>query len=162
MIELIQMLTMPKPFPHLLVLGVVLFLSAIPSCAGEVHIPTSEVVRIAQIIARAEGYNIENTKIYYFDIGSKEDESPLVKGYVTIGFYINGNIRSTISISKSTGQAVDMNSCEIFDYPQLKQFQVQVSRLSNSREKTPNQIADDAGSENMSDPFDFEITAKVA
>ena len=32
-----------------------------------VHIPTSDALRVAQIIARNEGYDIKDTKLYYFD-----------------------------------------------------------------------------------------------
>src|SRR3954452_15545595 len=93
------------------------------------HIPTSEAIRVAQTIAKNEGYDIRNTGKYYFDVlGSTE--KPLLAGYVSIGFYINGSIRSSISISETTGQAFDVNSCVIFDYPDLKPHQDRILRLS--------------------------------
>lgn len=110
-----------------------------------INIPTSEVVRVAQTIARNEGYDLRQTKYnYYFDaLGSTE--KPLLEGYTSIGFYINGNIRSTISISETTGQAFDMNSCEIFDYPELRPSQDQILRLSKAKRKTPQEMADEVG-----------------
>jgi hypothetical protein len=73
------------------------------------------------------------------------DGKPLLPGYTSIGFYINGNIRSSISISDTTGQAIDLNTCEIFDYPELGPFQEQMMRLSKAKKKTPQELADDAG-----------------
>ena len=108
-----------------------------------VHVPTSEALKVAQIIARNEGYDVKNEKLYFFD--SLDTQGGLLEGYTSIGFYINGNIRSTISISETTGQALDMNSCEIFDYPELRSFQDRISRLSKTKRKTPQELADDAG-----------------
>jgi hypothetical protein len=109
-----------------------------------VHIPTSDALRVAQMVARNEGYDIKNHKIYFFD-SLDAQEKPLLQGYTSIGFYINGNIRSSISISETTGQAMDMNSCEIFDYPDLRPFQEQMIRLSKARRKTAHELANDAG-----------------
>lgn len=108
-----------------------------------VHIPTSDALKVAQVIARNEGYDIEDTKLYYFD--SLDSQGRLLEGYTSIGFYINGNARSAISISETTGQALDMDSCEIFDYPELRAFQEQILRLSKAKRKTPQELADDAG-----------------
>jgi hypothetical protein len=109
-----------------------------------VHVPTSELVRVAQIIARNEGYDISNHKVYYFDTLDTLGK-PLLPGYASIGFYINGNIRSSISISETTGQAIDVSTCEIFDYPELRPFQAQMIRLSKAKIKTPEKLAEDAG-----------------
>jgi hypothetical protein len=109
-----------------------------------VHITTSDALRVAQIIARNEGYDIRNTKLYYFDSLDLQGRR-LVEGYASIGFYINGNVRSGISISETTGQALDMTTCEIFDYPELRPFQEQIIRLSKARRKTPQELADEVG-----------------
>jgi hypothetical protein len=107
------------------------------------HIPTSEALKVARIIARDEGYDIRNTKLYYFD--SLDSQAPFIAGYVSIGFYVNGNVRSGISISETTGQALDMTTCEIFDYPELRPFQERILRLSKARRKTPRELADEVG-----------------
>ncbi len=121
-----------------------LLLGAPPAERIIMHIPTSDALRVAQTIARHEGYDIRDTGKYYFDVlGSTE--KPLLDGYVSIGFYINGSIRSSISISETTGQAFDMDSCEIFDYPDLRPFQEQILRLSKARRKTPQELADEVG-----------------
>ena len=110
-----------------------------------VHIATSDAVDLARMIAKDEGYDVRNTKVYYFDLLQTQDGKPLLNGYTSVGFYINGNIRSSISISETTGQAVDMNSREIFDYPDLKSFQERIIRLSKAKRKTAQELADDAG-----------------
>lgn len=110
-----------------------------------VHIPTSDAVDFARMIARDEGYDIQDTEVYYFDSLETRDGRPLLKGYTSVGFYINGNIRSSISISETTGQAFDMNSCEIFGYANLRPFQERILRLSKAVRKTTQELADDAG-----------------
>lgn len=110
-----------------------------------VHITTSDAVDLARMIASDEGYDIQNTEVYYFDSLKTRDGKPLLKGYTSVGFYIRGNIRSSISISETTGQAFDMNSCEVFDYPDLKPFQERIAHLSKTKRKTAQELADDAG-----------------
>lgn len=108
-----------------------------------VHITTSDAIDLARIVARNEGYDVRNTKVYYFDLLMTSDGKPVLPGYTTIGFYINGNVRSSISISDSTGQTIDLNTCEVFDYPELKPFQQRIMRLSKARKKTLQELADD-------------------
>jgi len=110
-----------------------------------VHVTTSDAVDLARLIAKEEGYDVRDTKVYYFDLLQTQDGKPLLTGYTSIGFYINGNIRSSISISETTGQTIDMNSCEVFDYPDLKPFQERIVHLSKAKRKTAQELADDAG-----------------
>jgi hypothetical protein len=128
----------------LLILLVLLLPQASQAQSVIVHITTSDAVDLARMIARDEGYDVRNTKVYYFDPLITKDCKPLLEGYTSMGFYINGNIRSTISISETTGQAIDMNGCETFDYPDLKPFQEQIMRLTKAKRKTPEELADDA------------------
>jgi hypothetical protein len=110
-----------------------------------VHVTTSDAVDLARMIARDEGYDVRDTKVYYFDLLQTQNGKPLLTGYTSIGFYIDGNIRSSISISETTGQAVEMNSCEVFDYPDLKPFQERILQLSKAKKKTAQELANDAG-----------------
>jgi hypothetical protein len=122
-----------------------LLLLAFQAQSVAVHIATSDAVDVARMIAKDEGYDVRDTKVYYFDLLQTQDGKPLLSGYTSVGFYINGNIRSSISISETTGQAVDMNSCEVFDYPDLRPFQERIVQLSKARRKTALELADDAG-----------------
>ena len=123
---------------------VLLWLSA-PQAKAKVivNIPTSDALMVAQIIASNEGYDIRNTKRYYFE--ALDCPKPLLEGYTSMGFSISGQARSSISINNDTGQALDMNSCEIFDYPELRPFQEDIMRLTKVKRKTPQELADDVG-----------------
>ncbi len=109
-----------------------------------VFIPTSEVVRVAQIIAQDEGYDIRKKSIY-FDLLQTRDGKPLLDGYTSIGFYIDAQPRNSISINNETGQTIDMFSCEVFDYPDLQSFQRGMVGLTKVRFKSPQELASDAG-----------------
>ena len=112
-----------------------------------VSIPTSDVVKIAQIIARNEGYDVRHDDAYYFDVPHISGGAEMLPGYSSITFYINEHPRNLISISESTGQAVDMFSCEVFDYPELRPFQQQIMRITKAKRKTPAELAKDADCE---------------
>jgi hypothetical protein len=110
-----------------------------------VHIPTSDAVDLARMIARDEGYDVTKTAVYSFDLLTTSGGKPFHRGYTSIGFDINGNPRNLIAISDSTGQAIDYNTCEVFDYPELRPFQEQMIRLSKVKRKTAQELADDVG-----------------
>ena len=123
-----------------------------------VHISTGDVVRIAQRIARDEGYDLDKDirdprtgeKVaYWFDSLDDSPQGPLLEGYTSIGFYIDAHNRSGISINNSTGQTLDMTSCELFDYPDLRPFQEQMIRLSGTKRKTPEELADEVGCDSL-------------
>ncbi len=120
----------------LLILLVLLLPQASQAQSVILHITTSGAVDLARMIARDEGYDVRNTKVYYFETLDTQGKH-LLDGYTSIGFFINVHIRSTISISETTGQAIDMNSCEIFDYPDLKPFQEQIISLTKPVPVTP-------------------------
>ncbi len=110
-----------------------------------VYIPTDEVVDYARMIARDEGYDVTKTAVYSFELLRAKDGKPPLEGYTSIGFEINGSRRNTIAISNTTGQSIDMFSCEVFDYPDLKRFQKQMIRLTKAKRKTAQELAHDAG-----------------
>ncbi len=122
-----------------------LFLGAPQRQPVIVHITTSDAIDVARRIARDEGYDVRDTKVYYFDLLMTKDGEPLVKGYTSIGFDINGYQRNTICINNLTGQCIDMFSCEVFDYPDLRPFQQDILRLSKARRKTAQELAEDVG-----------------
>jgi hypothetical protein len=97
------------------------------------------------MIARDEGYDVTRTRVYSFDLLTGSQGESFLQGYTSIGFSINGNPRNQITISNSTGQAIDYNTCEIFAYPDLKPFQEQMIRLSKAKRKTAQELADDVG-----------------
>jgi len=123
-----------------------------------VHINTGDAVRVAQRIARDEGYDLDKEirnprtgekVVYWFDSLDDSPQGPLLEGYTSIGFYIDAHNRSGISINNSTGQTLDMTSCELFDYPDLRPFQEQMIRLSGTKRKTPEELADEVGCDSL-------------
>lgn len=110
-----------------------------------VHITTSDAIDLARKIARDEGYDVTKTNIYSFDLLITPEGKPFLEGYTSIGFDINGNPRNLIAISDKTGQAIDYNTCEIFDYPDLISFQERMTHLSKAKRKTAQELAKDAG-----------------
>jgi hypothetical protein len=135
----------------LAVLTTFLALLLVPLAQGQtvsVHMATSDAIDFARLIAHDEGNDVTKTRIYSFDLIEGEDGKPLVQGYVTIGFDINGSHRNLIAISESTAQAIDVNTCEVFDYPDLKPFQDWIIRLSEAHKRTPQELATDVGCSN--------------
>ena len=110
-----------------------------------VHITTSDAIDFARMIARDEGYDVTKTSVYSFDLLSGSGGQPFLQGYTTISFQINANPRNLIAINNNTGQAIDYNTCEIFDYPDLKPFQERIIHLSKAKRKAAEELADDAG-----------------
>ena len=110
-----------------------------------VHIATSDAIDFARMIARDEGYDVKKTTVYTFDLLSGPGGQPFHQGYTAIGFDINGDPRNLIVINNNTGQAIDYNTCEIFDYPDLKPFQERIMHLSKAKKKTAQELADDVG-----------------
>jgi hypothetical protein len=110
-----------------------------------VFIPTSDAIDLARLIAHDEGYDVTKTSIYFFDLLTSTEGKPFIEGYTAVGFYINGNPRNLIVINNKTGQALDFNTCEVFDYPDLKSFQDGITRSSKAKRKTPQELARDAG-----------------
>jgi hypothetical protein len=130
------------------IISTLLALLVLPMTQGQsviVHIPTSDAIDLARMIAKDEGYNVSDTKVFSFDLLMTNDGKPLLQGYTSIGFYINGDPRNTISFNNMTGQAIDMFSCEVFDYPEVRSFQEDMIRLSKVKRKTAQELADDAG-----------------
>ncbi len=116
-----------------------------------VHISSSTAITVAQTIARGEGYEIRTDlddvrqSPYDFDVLTASGGRPLVRGYIAIGFTIDERARNLILINERTGQTIDMNSCEVFDFPALRSFENQIIRLTKATRLTPQQLADNVG-----------------
>jgi hypothetical protein len=82
--------------------------------------------------------------VYSFDSLDSAGK-PLLPCFASVGFYINGSIRSTISISTATGQSIDMNTCEVFEYPSLLPFQARVQKLTKRPKITAEKLAEVVG-----------------
>ncbi|WP_419807619.1 hypothetical protein [Sphingomonas sp.] len=101
-------------------------------------VPTSDAIRMAEIIARAQGYDLDDRRRYFFDLVRDREGKPLIAGFTTFEFQWNGSLVSTIAIDDHSGLAVDTTSCTIYAYPALRPFQSAVARSAPDalRDKT--------------------------
>lgn len=124
-----------------------LTLLLVPVAQGQtvvLPIATSDAIDFARMIAHGEGYDVRKTDLYTFE--SADDRGkPFVEGYTTIGFNIDASPRNLIAINNRTAQAIDFNTCEIFDYPDLKPFQERRMHLTKAPRKAPQELAADVG-----------------
>ena len=127
------------------ILTALLLLASSQSQIIVMPIPTSDAIDLARMIARDEGYDVAKTTTYSFESLTGSEGKSFLHGYTTIAFNINGSARNLIGINNSTGQAIDYNTCEIFDYPNLRPFQKQIISLTKAKLQTPQQLAEDVG-----------------
>src|SRR5690349_2485646 len=109
-----------------LISTVVLWLYAGQSVPTKVkfYIPDSDAIDYARVVARDEGFDVSKTKIYTFDVLKNADGTHFPReGYTAIGFNANLQPQNLFAIFNATGQVIDFNSCDVFDYPNLKSFQ---------------------------------------
>ncbi len=112
---------------------------------ASVNITTSDAIDLARAIASDEGYDVKRSSVYSFELLLGKEGEPFLRGYTSIGFNINGGARNLLVIDNTTGQVADFNTCEVFDYPNVRGFQQQILHLSGAQRKTPQEIADDVG-----------------
>ena len=110
-----------------------------------VTIPLSNAIDYARMIAHDQGYDVSNTMRYTFDSVNPSKVRPFKRGYTGIGFDVAGHSTNLILINNSTGQAIDFNTCEVFDYPDLRTFQDQIMRTTKVKRKTPSELATSIG-----------------
>jgi hypothetical protein len=106
-----------------------------------VHMPTSEVVDVARMLAKDLGYQLDRyPKLYSFDLLSTGGGHA---GYISIGFYASGHPIHYFDINETTGQVVDSMTCKAFDFPDLRVFQDTHQRLSGSRPRATEELMGD-------------------
>lgn len=101
-----------------------------PTGGTHVFIPTSTAIRIAEAVARGEGYDLSDRRRYFFDLVQGAAGKPLIDNYIALGFYWNGDLINTIAINERTGLTInertgltiDATGCAIFDYPALRAY----------------------------------------
>jgi hypothetical protein len=105
---------------------------AAPNANIDTFFPTSEIIHMAETIARAEGYDLSDHKNYYFDLVQGRDGKPLIPGYVALEFYYGGDLIQTIAIDDHSGMAINMTACRIFDYPALRFYRASTAVTTNA------------------------------
>jgi hypothetical protein len=107
-------------------------------------IPTSEEVRIATMAARDEGYDPSVEGTFLDELRSSDGKQPHA-GYLTIGLYSGGRLVHSYSIRIQTGEMVDTRTCQLFDYPDLRQFREKLRSNFGTDPVSTAQIAEEVG-----------------
>jgi hypothetical protein len=120
-----------------------------------VHMPTSEVIDVARMLARDLGYPLDRyPKVYSFDLLSAEGRHA---GYISIGFYANGHPINYLDINETTGQIVTSMTCKVFDFPDLSVFQRAHQRLSGARPRTTEELMEDINCDHLTVVRESEV-----
>jgi hypothetical protein len=115
-----------------------------------VHLPTSDAIDVARQLARDLGFPIDRyRKLYFFDVLTAEGGKPWFAGYTSIGFYGNGQPINHFEINERTGQVVDSTTCQVFDFPDLRVFQIGQQQLSGSRPRTTKELMEEIGCDEL-------------
>jgi hypothetical protein len=113
-----------------------------------VFIPTSEVVRIATMAARDEGYNPYAKGMFLDELRTAEGQEPQ-PGYASIALYSGAHPIRSYSIRNETGDVVDPNDCKIFRFPDLVQYGRSVRYGNHRKPVSIATIATEVGCETL-------------
>ena len=129
-------------------LGLILIvcLSCIPLSGQQLShfIPTSEVVRIATMAARDEGFVVGNSGTYLDELRTADGKEP-IPGYTSIGLYKQGHIVRSYSIRVETGDVLDATACKLFRYPDLLKFKRSIMGSFGTKDATDERLASEVG-----------------
>jgi hypothetical protein len=85
-----------------------------------IFIPTSEMLHIAEMVAHDEGFSLRHKSRYFFD---EPVPGPHVyPGYYSVAFYWDGYLINDLAINEKTAQVIDVDSCHVFEYRDLKKL----------------------------------------
>lgn len=123
-------------------------LAASPGLWQDIFIPTSEVVRVASMAARDEGYDPNAPGMYLDELRTKDGKEP-IKGYSSIALYKHGQIVRSYSIRAATGDVVDATECKIFRYSDLLRFKRGVLMGLKTSDTSIEAIASEVGCDRL-------------
>jgi hypothetical protein len=111
----------------------------------EIHfIPTSDVVRVAWMAARDEGYDPNAIGTFLDELRTADGKEPL-PGYTSIGLYVDVKLVRSYSIRVDTGDVVDTTTCTIFRYPDLLKFKTKILLAFGTKAVSDEQIENEVG-----------------
>lgn len=111
-------------------------------------LPTSQVVKIAGMAARDEGYNPESSNVFLDNLRRKDGSEP-ISGYASIGLYKDDHLVQSFSIRIATGDVVDATSCKIFRYPDLLQMAATIVKSFGTSAVSLDTIAFEVGCDHL-------------
>jgi len=105
------------------------------------HLPASQVIDIATILAHDEGWPLGDPD-YTLDLMKPADDD----GFDSIGLYKKAHLVRMYSINRNTGQIVDfMRGCQVFRFKDLESFQQRIQTQSHATPLTDTQLAAKTG-----------------
>jgi len=105
------------------------------------HLPASQVIDIATILAHDEGWPLGDPD-YTLDLMKPADDD----GFDSIGLYKKAHLVRMYSINRNTGQIVDfMRGCQVFRFKDLESFQQRIQSQSHATPLTDTQLAAKTG-----------------
>jgi hypothetical protein len=107
-------------------------------------IPTSEVVAVATMAARNEGYNPDLQGTYLHELRTADGKEPYA-GYTSIALYHDGHPVRDYSIRIETGDVIDATMCKVFRFPDLLAFKRRILEEFGSQDVTLEQLAFEVG-----------------
>jgi hypothetical protein len=118
--------------------------------AAQVHhiLVTSDVVRVASMTARDEGYDPDADGTFLSELRTANGKEPY-PGYSSITLYHNGHPVRSYSIRVETGDVVDATDCKVFRYPDLLEFKRRLLKDFGSKEVSLETIETEIGCERL-------------
>ena len=111
-------------------------------------IPTSEIVRVASMAARDEGYNPSVNGTYLNELRTADGKEP-IPGYASIGLYKDGHLVRSYAIRIETGDVIDGSVCKVFRYPDLIGFKKEIMKEFNTKEVSLEAIESEVGCDTL-------------
>jgi len=120
------------------------------SVTAQVHhvLVTSDVVRVATMAARDEGYDPDADGTFLDELRTEDGKEPY-PGYASIALYHNGHPVRSYSIRVDTGDVVDATDCKVFRYPDLLKFKRKILRGFGTKEVPVDAIASEIGCDRL-------------
>ena len=110
------------------------------------HLPASQVIDIATILAHDEGWPLGDPDYTLDPMKPDVDD-----GFDSIGVYKKAHLVRMYSIDRTTGQIVDfMRGCQVFRFKDLENFEQRIRSQSHAAALTDAQLAAKAGCPNLS------------
>lgn len=105
---------------------------------------TSDIVRVASMAARDEGYDPDRDGTFLNEMRTAHGKEPY-PGYASIALYHDGHPVRAYSIRTDTGDVVDATDCKVFRYPNLLEFKRKLLKDFGSKEVSLETIKSEIG-----------------
>ncbi|WP_250633674.1 hypothetical protein [Pinirhizobacter soli] len=124
-------------------IALLLLYAASQNTPAVLELPTSEEMRLTGLVAKHFDIPRKFGRPYYYDLKGAPD------GYKSVGVYM-GNWANVVDfmIDEQTGQIINPDTCEVYDFPNVRPFKKELQAQYLTHDLTPNELADGVGCEN--------------